>query len=99
MKNVITKEEYKDVWEILFEDYEIIEREYRRGSNFYCQLLIQIDPETYLELKDKPELYGNWLSETVIWDSEYGLDIKPEMLYRAEKKTKTVVTEEWVKVK
>ena len=35
------------------------------------------------------------MSDTIIWDSEYGCDDVVNELYRAEKKKKIIETEEW----
>ena len=97
MINKITKEEYPNLWDIIVDDYySTTEKKHRRNSNFYTNLIYKIDEEI---CPDNPELHGFWMSETIIWDSEYGMDDDIDVLYRAEQQEKTVVIKEWVMIK
>jgi hypothetical protein len=97
MINKITKQEYPDIWESIIEDhYDTTEKEHRRGSNFYTNFIYNIDEEYF---PNNPELHGFWMSDTVIWDSEYGCDDTPDVLYRVEQKEVQVVTKQWVMIK
>lgn len=93
MINKISKKEYSDIWEKILEDkYDMTEKEHRRGSNFYTNFIYEINEEFF---PDHPKLHGFWMTDTVIWDSEYGCDNVIDTLYRVEKKKKIVETEEW----
>lgn len=95
MINKITPTMYPDIWEEIMCDYEILNQEHRKGSSFYCDLLINIDKS---EFPNNPELHGYWMTKDVcIWDDNYGLDDYPKALFRAEKHTvtRTVVEEVW----
>jgi len=97
MINKITKEQYPDIWDSIVDDiHEITNQEHRRGSNFYANLVFCIDAEFF---PNNPELYGYWMSKTIIWDSEYGMDDEIKTLSKVELKEKTVVTKEWEIVK
>jgi hypothetical protein len=96
MINKITKQEYPDIWESIVEDhYDTTEKEHRRGSNFYTNFIYNIDEEYF---PNNPELHGFWMSDTVIWDSEYGCDDVPDVLYRVEQKEVQIVTKQWVMI-
>ena len=97
MINKITKEQYPDIWDSIIEDfYEMNEKEHRRGSNFYTNFIYEINEEYF---PNNPELHGFWMSDTVIWDSDYGCDDEIKVLYRVEQKEKVITTKEWVRMK
>lgn len=97
MINVISKPKYPDDWNSFIDDYvDFSSQEHRRNSNFYTRLIYRLDEEN---AENYPQLWGMWETETIIWDSEYGLEDKPTILYRVNKVKKTVVTEEWIRVK
>lgn len=96
MINKITKEMFPEDWYSFIDDSE--ERsssEHRKGSSFYVTFIYKLDEEN---AKEYPQLWGMWESETVVWDDSNGLEDKPTILYRVNKVTKKVVTEEWVRV-
>jgi len=98
MINKITRESVgKELFENIIDDWEDFSRQdHRKQSNFYVQAIFIINEEF---LPDRPDLWGFWESNSFIWDSEYGMDRSDiDELTRVEKKTKTVVTEEWVPV-
>jgi hypothetical protein len=96
--NKITQAEYPDIWDyIVGNDYvEMINKEHRRGSNFYTNFIYEIDAEFF---PDYPQLHGFWMSDTVIWDLEYGFADKVDALQRVEKKKIVIEKEEWTLVK
>lgn len=97
MINKITRQEYPEIWNSIIDDYyDTTEKEHRRGSNFYTNFIYEINEEFF---PNHPELHGFWMSDTVIWDSEYGCDDDVNELYRAEKKKKIIEIEEWNIVK
>ena len=73
-------------------------RDHRRGATFYVQDIIEFKPEDieyYPEIPDFVEKYvGTWITDSYIWDDNYGNDEKPTMLTRVEKKEK--ISYEWV---
>lgn len=106
MKNVLKINEYpEEVWRLLVDDYEVIEQEHRRGANFYTNAVIHIDEELVKEfpiLAPYPELIGSFLTNTFIWDSDYGNEWNDiDTLTRAEeRKVERVITEtKWIPVK
>ena len=72
--------------------------EHRRGSSFYRTSIVEISERWYPDLDRK--LDGFWETNSYTWSDDDGYD-KSEIyeLTRVEKKTKTVVIEEWIKVK
>lgn len=96
----VTKEEEPT----LFVDLSEMEidniRDHRRGSSFYSQDIVEFKPEDieyYPEIPDFVEKYvGTWITDSYIWDDNYGSDEKPTTLTRVEKKE--IVSYEWVKV-
>ena len=98
MIKTITRETAgKELFESIIEDYLDMSRDdQRRGSTFYTQFIFEINEQYFAE---NPELWGFWESNPVIrcdyngWDND---DIRE--LTRVEKKTKTVVIDEWVAV-
>lgn len=93
MINKITKKEYSDIWDLIVDDiYCFDEKEHRRGSNFYTRCIFLIDEENFPNNK---ELHGFWISDTIIWDSEYGMNDDINILYRTEKHKVMVEIEEW----
>jgi len=96
--NIITKDKYPDIWDLITEDFdEFSSKEHRRGSNFYVTTIHTIDQERFPE---HPGLWGIWESGTYIYDTEYGTDEVPETLHRVElvTKEKVVKVAEWVRV-
>lgn len=97
MINKITKEMFPNDWDSFTDDSE--ERsssEHRKGSSFYVTFIYKLDEEN---AKEYPQLWGMWESDVVIWDDSYGCDDDITELFRVNKVTKTVVTEEWIRVK
>jgi len=96
--NTITKKEYPELWELFTEeeDYDLTEKEHRRGASFYVTLYYRIDDEL-LEYADggkiPVELYGLWQTDTLTWSDDWGLDNQPDVLYRVE----PVITERVIK--
>ena len=71
-------------------------KEHRRGSNFYTQWVFEVNEKYF---PNNPELWGFWLSNSFIWDSEYGFESSYiEELDRVEKKKIMVETTDWVVV-
>ena len=97
MINEISKKDYPELWSSITDDiYEIANQEHRRGSNFYANMIFLIDEEFF---PNNPELHGYWMSNTIIWDSEYGLgDDEITVLHRVKKVKKVIETEEWLDV-
>jgi hypothetical protein len=99
MINVITRESVsKELFNLIIEDSCDTSRDdHRKGGSFYTQFIFEINEEYFPE---NPELWGFWESNAVIRDDYDGWENGDiETLTRVEKKTKTVVTEEWVAVK
>jgi len=94
MINKITEQSYPDLWnEILDDIYELIEKEHRKGSSFYANQIFEINEEFF---PNNSELHGFWMSNTLIWDADYGCDRSDiTELYRVEKKKVIVEKEEW----
>ena len=96
MINEISKKDYPELWSSIIDDiYEIVNQEHRRGSNFYANMIFCIDEEFF---PNNPELHGYWMSNTIIWDSEYGFDDEITVLHRVKKVKKVIETEEWLDV-
>ena len=87
VNNKITKAQYPDVFAELLE-FEIAEdyHEHRRGSNYYTSKILKFDNEN---LPEHPEIHGLWMTDTFIWDHEYGGDL-PDECYRVEKKERMI---------
>lgn len=97
MINKITKEMFPNDWDSFTDDYiDFSSKEHRKYSNFYVNVLVQLDEDN---AKEYPQLWGIWESDTVIWDDSNGLEDDVNVLYRVNKVKKTVVTEEWIRVK
>ena len=97
MINKITKEMFPKDWDSFIDDWqEFSSQEHRRNSNFYTNLIYNLDEEN---AKEYPQLWGMWESETVIWDDNNGLEDEPTILYRVNKVKKMVEVEEWERVK
>lgn len=94
MINKITEQSHPELWnEILDDIYELIEGEHRRGSNFYANQIFEINEEFF---PNNPELHGFWMSNTVVWDDDYGCDRSDiTELFRVKKKKVIVEKEEW----
>lgn len=93
MSNKITKEEYPDIWPLITDDvYEESSRKHRRGSNFFVNWVYKLDGETF---PNNPELWGYWETDTLIHDTEWGLDEKPAILHRVEPTEKIIVQKQW----
>lgn len=89
----ITSEEYPEIWQLITDDvYEESHREHRKQSNFFVKWVYKIDESL---LPDRPELWGFWESNTLIHDTEYGLDERPSSLFRVEQFEKVTVSREW----
>lgn len=98
MIKTITRETVgKELFESIIEDnYDTSFQEHRRNSNFYTRWVFEINEKYF---PDHPELFGFWESNDFIFDTEHGVERDEiDELVRVEKKTKTVVTEEWVAV-
>ena len=78
-------------WEEITEDFDsIYDKEDRRGSNYFCNLLYVVD--------DGSDLDGTWMSNRLIGDHEYGTPADSDELTeltKVEKHTKTVEVVTW----
>lgn len=96
--NKVTKEDYPQLFanicDAVIEDSR---RDYRRGSNFFTQSIVEFKPEhqEYYNI-DLTPFYGTWETNTYLSDYEYGTEWSEiDELTRVEKKEKTVVTTTW----
>lgn len=93
------KEVGEDLWYDIVRENEPVhwDKEHRRGSNFYTNWVLEIDEQN---APDNPELWGTWMTNTFIWDDNYGPEWDEiDTLDRVEKQVKVVETVEWVSVK
>lgn len=97
MINKITKEMFPNDWDSFIDDWiDFSSKEHRKYSNFYVTILFQLDEDN---AKEYPQLWGIWESDTVVWDSEFGMeDDIPTVLYRVNKVKRMVEVEEWERV-
>mgnify|MGYP000850612058 CR=1 FL=1 len=94
--DIIKKEDYEDIWNLILEDFDIISQDHRKYSSFYIVSKYIINEEFF---PDHPELWGDWISDSWLFDVEDGSSIdEPTILYRAKEVDKTVIIKEWVKV-
>lgn len=100
MINKIERKENPELFQKLAEGVDdIINKEHRKYSSFYCNALILIDEECFPEEEFKP-YYGTWMSNDIIWSDAEGYDSGDiDSLVRVEKKTRTIVEEYWDVVK
>lgn len=103
MINKITKSEYPEIWDIIIEeeDYDKTYKEHRRGPSFYTTLRYNInsDLNEYLDGNKIPEeLYGLWETDILTWSDDWGLDTKPEVLYRIKEVVKIIEEKCYVRV-
>ena len=72
-------------------------KDHRRGSSFYVQDIIEFKEEHskyYPEIKDFSKYLGYWITNSYIWDDNYGVEDEPCTLTRVEKKEK--ITYQWI---
>ena len=86
-----------DFDELLNDFYDDSSVNYRRGSTFYKQSIIEINEKHYPDV-DK-ELYGFWETNEYIWNDDYGFDREDiDTLTRVVSKEKTITVKYWEKV-
>lgn len=100
MVNKITRETIgKELFDNIIDDPYDTEtfKQHRRGSNFFVQWIYEVDKEFFPE---HPELWGYWLTNDFIFDSDYGYE-KSDIteLDRVEMKEVVTTVTDWVIVK
>ena len=96
MKNTICENEYPELWDLITDDWqERTHFEHRRGSTFFVNYVFNLDAEL---LPNNPELWGSWITDTIIWDTEYGSDDRILVLYRVEPDIQIIEKKIWKRV-
>ena len=99
MINKVTYKEEPNLFEDIVEFAIDSIQDHRRGSNFWREDIIELKPEHkeyFPEVENFEQYLGTWITNQVLWDSEYGFEDTFSELTRVEKKEK--ISYEWVSV-
>jgi hypothetical protein len=93
MQTISKKDFSEEDWELITDSIEEFSSQvHRRGSNFFVTAIYEVTEDMF---PDRPELWGFWESDAIIWDADWGFDDDPLHLTKVHQVPTTVVVNEW----
>lgn len=95
MINRIERKDNPELFKELLEGHtELVNKEHRKYSSFYCNALIEINEYNFPDEERFKPYYGLWMTNDIIWDDAHGFDSSDiDELTRVVKKTRTIIEE------